>query len=430
MADERIGDRIRRYREANGLTQTALATLIGVPQSRVSDWEKHKHIPEPPNILALSAALRILPTSLTTDEYTRQWMAPVFKGNPKPLKLGSTTVENIFVIVGDGREPLELTVKYSHEPLYLHPKIRAIYPQLAAMVKERALSSGAAFWDGPIVRLIRITESGSHQHSGGFEQRGIELELAPVSWTQFSVLNMVLDEPGFFGSNPLLTIRDALVDESLLYSFPTDFSWCALSNMLTICMMPVTSDGYGFVQRRSGSVSAAPRKLISGVSENMHRWLDEAPAHNLWNRVHPLVPASKLPGKVDAEYRPANGNVPSPFLTVQRGFQEELAPLRPLMEAAATRVKFLSVVVDMSLFQPVLVGVIDVPYEVRELENLVKENRGKDHSEWTELIPVKLSRSDAETVRMVSNIRAWDLGGLAALMTSIRYAEAIGAGRT
>lgn len=427
MSDENpggIGYRIRHLREARGITVTELARHVGVPTSRITEYENGKHKPERDKIVAIANALGVLPIVLTADDQTRQWLAPEFTGNPKPLKLDSIVLHNLYAIIGDGREPFDVRIKYTDVDLPLHPRIRPRFADLSKLVEERARAQGAAFWNGPIVRLLKIQESGSHQHPSGYELRGLELELAPVSWTEFSVLNTLLDEPGHFPTNPTLTIRETLVEESLLYRHPTDFEWCQLSNMMTICMMPVTTDGYGIIQRRSSGVSSTPGKLISGISENTHRWLDEAPANYLWKRVHPLRPAKELDGLVSSDYKPANGNVPSPYLTIARGFGEELALLKPLLEAPSNRVKFTGIVYDLSLFQPVLVGVVDLPYTAKEVLHEIAEHRGKDHSEWTELISVKLDRNDWQTRQRVSAIHEWDLGGLAALIMSINYAEA------
>ncbi len=58
-----LGDRIRRFRLAKGLTQTELAARIGVPQQTVTYYEVHGVSPPPELLVKLADALDV-----TTDE--------------------------------------------------------------------------------------------------------------------------------------------------------------------------------------------------------------------------------------------------------------------------------------------------------------------------------------------------------------------------
>ena len=73
----KIGSRIRKYREAHGLSQMELAQLIGVSNSRVSNWEKGLNRPDADIIAALCRALVVSPSELLDvhlceDELTGQ----------------------------------------------------------------------------------------------------------------------------------------------------------------------------------------------------------------------------------------------------------------------------------------------------------------------------------------------------------------------
>lgn len=68
-----IGNRIRQYREKKKLTQKQLADLIGVSNSRVSNWEKGINRPDADIIADICRALDVSPSvlldvRLSTDE--------------------------------------------------------------------------------------------------------------------------------------------------------------------------------------------------------------------------------------------------------------------------------------------------------------------------------------------------------------------------
>lgn len=59
-----IGSRIRRYREERCLSQKQLAELIGVKNSRVSNWEQGLNRPDADILAALCRALQVSPSEL------------------------------------------------------------------------------------------------------------------------------------------------------------------------------------------------------------------------------------------------------------------------------------------------------------------------------------------------------------------------------
>ena len=70
-----IGVRIRQYREARNLTQKQLADLIGVTNSRVSNWEQCVNRPDVDLLASICKALDVSPSvlldvHLSTDELT------------------------------------------------------------------------------------------------------------------------------------------------------------------------------------------------------------------------------------------------------------------------------------------------------------------------------------------------------------------------
>ena len=59
-----IGGRIRKYREERGMSQTELAHLIGVSNSRVSNWEQGINRPDADIIVSICKALVVSPSDL------------------------------------------------------------------------------------------------------------------------------------------------------------------------------------------------------------------------------------------------------------------------------------------------------------------------------------------------------------------------------
>ena len=59
-----IGNRIRKYRENRGLSQKELAELIGVSNSRVSNWEQGINRPDADIIANICTALNVSPSEL------------------------------------------------------------------------------------------------------------------------------------------------------------------------------------------------------------------------------------------------------------------------------------------------------------------------------------------------------------------------------
>lgn len=59
-----IGNRIRKYREACGISQVQLAQKLGVSNSRVSNWEQGINRPDADIIADICRALNVSPSDL------------------------------------------------------------------------------------------------------------------------------------------------------------------------------------------------------------------------------------------------------------------------------------------------------------------------------------------------------------------------------
>lgn len=84
-----IGSRIRKYREERGLSQKQLAELIGVKNSRVSNWEQGLNRPDADILAALCRALQVSPSELldvrlVDDELNAQERKVIMAYRAKP----------------------------------------------------------------------------------------------------------------------------------------------------------------------------------------------------------------------------------------------------------------------------------------------------------------------------------------------------------
>lgn len=67
-----IGNRIRKYREEAKLSQTQLATQIGVTNSRVSNWEQGLNRPDADMLAEICKALNVSPSLLLGVQLTSE----------------------------------------------------------------------------------------------------------------------------------------------------------------------------------------------------------------------------------------------------------------------------------------------------------------------------------------------------------------------
>lgn len=70
MTDNIIGANIRRLREAEGLTQSALADATGCREKQISHWERGRNVPSLRYLLALASALSVTVEELAHDNDT------------------------------------------------------------------------------------------------------------------------------------------------------------------------------------------------------------------------------------------------------------------------------------------------------------------------------------------------------------------------
>ncbi len=89
----KMGNKIRKYREAKGLNQKQLAQLIGVSNGRVSNWEQGINRPDADilakicNVLDVSPSL-LLEINLPSDELSdnERMVITAYRNNPDMQK--------------------------------------------------------------------------------------------------------------------------------------------------------------------------------------------------------------------------------------------------------------------------------------------------------------------------------------------------------
>lgn len=72
-----FGDRLRKLREENGLSQNELAGMIGIHLSQLSRIEREANSPSAETLVALSRALRTTADALLTGERDSDAAAPI-----------------------------------------------------------------------------------------------------------------------------------------------------------------------------------------------------------------------------------------------------------------------------------------------------------------------------------------------------------------
>ncbi|MBD3227583.1 MAG: TIR domain-containing protein [Candidatus Lokiarchaeota archaeon] len=337
--------------------------------------------------------------------------------NPKPYSIQDYEINEVYLMFGNHTSQIEIDARYVHQPIDLPEDLSKIYSFLAGQAEVNVKTTGAQYFNGPNTRLIRFTEENTFQSPGGKEQKGATLELGPVSWENYTVLNDFLDYKLESGKS----IREEYADPETLYMNDRDLRWCKLSNILGLAIIPITKDGFGLIQKRNPrGVSSEGDRLTSGIAENIHRYLDEASSQNLSERLNELDLPSEVnkSGKVDENYKPKG--VPSPILTAQRGLWEEISEeLYHITNPESY--KFLNIGFELTKFHPMLFGIVELNIDKNEVEKLRKSSPGRDHSEFLDIYYLPLDLHNQETSKILFDKKRWISAGLASFITAVHY---------
>lgn len=411
-----IGPAVKRFRKDKGWTQALLAHHANTNQPAIARIEKGTQQPSVQLLKNLAKALDVSINQLT--DRTPDYDGVASHRNPKPIKLGNIVLSEAYRLCADLKEGLNIAVRYRHD-IRIPPFPSDVYEQLALDAICRAKENLWKYHNGPNTRLIRINFNESRQLPTGKEETRLVLEMGPTSWEEFTVLNTNLDRPVLEGGK---TPRSVFAEPRRLFSNTVDLSWCELSNLLTVHIVLITSDGYGLFHTRD-VVSTDRGQYTSGICENIHRFIDDAPEADLHLRLNEMM--TPIEGSQIVDHRFAPTGVPSPYLAAVRGISEEVST--KLYEQVNSRdVKFLGVVFDLRLFNPHLVGVLHLKQSREQLRSLIDEYPGADVTEAAEFHFISLNASAPETESMILAAKRWHPAGFAALAFAIRHWESCG----
>jgi transcriptional regulator with XRE-family HTH domain len=433
------GKLIKEYRARRGISQQAIATALGwLSDKTIRRIERTGHVPPITHQKILHQFLEIpserISTILNEENYFNQDLKNRYSSLEfKTFRIygaGTQTLGKVFRICGNYTKPLTVFSEYLDEK-FVYPDASlsesgALYKELIEDSKRKAFENGGKFYNGPCARLIKFDQSLSDQLEDGEEPTVITLHLGPVGWFDYTVLNTYLD----YEIKGRVSIRQRFAPSAPVLDNPYDVSWCRLSNILTVLVVPITEDGYGVLQLRSPVVSEARNRYISGISENMHRHWDEAAKWDLGHRINRILNRQERAQR--GEIQPAvrsNSFTPSgvlsPLLTAQRGFYEEIS------EGLAQKIPlsaytFLNLGWTFEYFHPVLIGIVVTGVTKDEFQHYANISPGSDQDEAKHFEFFKLDGDEKRTAALLANQDGWVASGLAAFMTAINYAKAHG----
>lgn len=309
----------------------------------------------------------------------------------------------------------DVSVEYAPDPLARPKELAAMWATLARRVEERARQPGMprAYRNLGNTRLISVTQQDRvSQRRLPVASGGIHLQLGPVSWEEYCVLNTLLDEPDII---PNSTIRATHASIDKLREHQGDLSWCQLSNILPVAIVPITNDGFALVRKRQDcNVGTTANCWTSGISENIDRFLDEPDGSNI-RRLHRIDAEADARSTVD--YNPSSA--PSPYLAAQRGMREEVS--KDMGDRLPIDCySFLCVSFNFKLFHPVLSGIAELPLSREEAAAMRERSPGTDRApegrEWS-WVDLK-NRRDVDQWLVRTD---WDATGLGAFGSAVNY---------
>ena len=408
-----VGRYIKLARDERGLSLEKLGVRSGLDASTLSKFENGLRPVKPTALIKIAQALGVEPEELRAGMWQRLALFR-YPTNPAPYRAGSIVVDRVCRLYGNHTHPLELSLRYAHAAIVLQEDIAAVYDDVLREVAAEAERNGTEYFNGPNCRLLRLLPN----TSGADEKAGAILELAPVSWENFMVLNGSLDEDVWPGDK-LNTFRKRFADPEDVFRYQSDLRWSKLSNILTLFLTPITSDGFGIVQLRSGRTVLTADRLTSGVTENINRYKDEAPISR------PHIRRKRLPressDRPDWTYRLHANHAPSPLLCALRGIYEELSEgLYDEVKHNFEVVKFLNLGFNLDRFHPVLIGIIELPFTRAEVQDFIEISPGKD-LEWKKLYYLPLDVAHPDTREFVFDETKWDTSGLASFISAVNY---------
>jgi Zn-dependent peptidase ImmA (M78 family)/DNA-binding XRE family transcriptional regulator len=163
-----VGGRIRRAREAKGMSQQQLAIAIGRTQTAISYWEAGRRSPDVDDLIALSTALEADISSFFDDRVRQRSARVLLRAHPtlRPLHHQVRSIER-FAGHAEELEPLFPTVRVSsdnptraaHE-LLAQARVTAPPIDVAALAELCGVNVAEADFDDEISGVLIDLENG------------------------------------------------------------------------------------------------------------------------------------------------------------------------------------------------------------------------------------------------------------------------------
>lgn len=303
--------------------------------------------------------------------------------------------------------PSDLELLYTHNHIRPRPHNQLGYAAYCSEREAAAKKEGRSFFNGPNVKLDFINQSTRNDQWVGHERAVLELRLGPVSWYEYSYLN-VRDLASRTGGKLSPEYLESIGWRNLVRNHNVDQS--TLANIMSTATTIVTSDGYVTYSHRSGRTDTSPWYFTSAVAENVNRYKDDCSQSTPHRAVRDRDRSFKAPHDYEPE------GTPSPVAAVLRGIEEEISPGLDLT-GWETRVRITGVSFDLLDGHPDFLSMILVPYTIDALLNIRRTDPGTDRREG-ELLACRCSFDDLETVRVLKS-ENWIASGKASLVRAL-----------
>ncbi len=356
-----IGERIRACRRQRNMKQAVLAGLVGRSERWLIDIEGGGADLRVSDMIQLARALRINPADLLTGDCatpTTESTAMVRRTRAKAAKiegLGTqwgTMVGDVWfpwVVASYGPYRADHIESYFHpeEPAY-PPEVEEGFQALQQDIARRAAAGEEVPYDSDDFKLVRFHVSSRTRR---LEEPKLVLHFAPTTYYRMLATDQRLDVPMTHGGRTF-TLRERFASGTDLRVAPV----AELATHWGVGLAVVTADHFLLVSER-GNTAVDPHIFFPSVAEGATRAMDGG----------------------------ENG-APDHFNTARRGLEEELGILLTQEELI-----WLSFGANTYLCEYALIGRVDTPFTVEEIERRRALGAAKDSWETRRLHAVEFT---------------------------------------
>ncbi len=356
-----IGERIRACRRQRNMKQAVLAGLVGRSERWLIDIEGGDADLRVSDLIQLARALKIHPADLLTGDCaapTPESTAMVRRTRAKAAKiegLGTrwgTTVGDIWfpwVVASYGPYSHDHIESYFHPEQHTYPpEVEESFEAIQQDITRRAAAGENVPYDSDDFKLVRFHVSSRTRR---LEEPKLVLHFAPTTYYRMLATDQRLDVPMTYGGRTF-TLRER-------YASGIDLRVAPVPELAThwgVGLAVVTADHFLLVSER-GNTAVDPNIFFPSVAEGATRAKDSG----------------------------ENG-APDHFSTARRGLDEELGVLLTQDELT-----WLSFGANTYLCEYALIGRVDTPFTVEEIERRRALGAAKDSWETRRLHAVEFT---------------------------------------